>query len=79
MSKTRTRVKFEGKFYKVVPWIVSGECNGCHFWKNQENLDCPNQHYEDQFCDELGEFHGKIFIEHGKQAHAEYIANRLEG
>jgi len=77
---TRSRIKFEGKFYKVVPWIERGECNGCHFWKNQNAVpDCPNQGAKDQFCDEGGEFHGKIFIEHGKEALAQYIADKLDG
>lgn len=74
---TRSRIKFEGKFYKVVPWIVSGECNGCHFMPRTH--DCPNQQSQDQFCDEGGEFHGKIFIEHGKEGLAKYIADKLEG
>jgi hypothetical protein len=75
---TRTRIKFDGKFYKVVPWLKEGECNGCHFFKNTDQLrDCPNNASKEQFCDDGGEFSGKVFIEHGKEALAQYIAEKL--
>jgi len=77
---TRSKIKFNGKFYKVVPWINAGECDGCCFFKNKDKLmDCPNNASQHQFCDDGGEFSGKVFIEHGKEGLAEYIATKLEG
>ena len=72
---TRKRIKFEGKFYKTMPWLKHGECDGCHFMPRLDT--CPNQQTKEQFCDESGEFHGKIFIEHGKEGLAKYIADKL--
>ena len=77
---TRSRIKVDGKFYKTVPWIKHQECDGCHFWENQKHTpDCPNQQSEDSFCDTGGEFYGKVFIEHGKEGLAKYLAIKLEG
>ena len=77
---TRSRIKFEGKFYKTMPWIKPRECDGCHFWDNLlHKNDCPNQRSEDSFCDTGGEFYGKVFIEHGKEGLAKYLAVKLEG
>ena len=77
---TRERIKFDGKFYKTMPWIVKGECTGCVFhMKQSQYMDCPNSRSEeDQFCDNGGEFEGKVFIEHGKEGLADYIAAKLE-
>jgi hypothetical protein len=76
---TRTKIKFEGKYYKVMPWLKYSECDGCHFWDVKQMADCPNQQSKEQFCDEGGEFYGKVFIEHGKEGLARYIATKLEG
>ena len=77
---TRSRVKLNGKFYKVVPWLKHEYCDGCYFWDVLgQSHDCPNQQTKDQFCDTGGEFYGKVFIEHGKEGLARYIAVKLEG
>jgi hypothetical protein len=77
---TRSRVKLNGKFYKVVPWLKHEDCDGCYFWDVLgQSHDCPNQQTKDQFCDTGGEFYGKVFIEHGKEGLARYIAVKLEG
>jgi len=77
---TRSRIKIDGKFYKVMPWINHQECDGCHFWQNQQHIpECPNQTRKEEFCDEDGEFYGRVFIELGKEGLAKYIAAKLEG
>jgi hypothetical protein len=77
---TRSRIKIDGKFYKVVPWLKHEDCDGCHFWEQTHiAADCPNQQSKVQFCDTGGEFYGKVFIEHGKEGLARYIAVKLEG
>ena len=72
----RSKIKVDGKFYKVMPWLKHEECDGCHF--SPRTHDCPNQQTKEQFCDTGGEFYGKVFIAHGKEGLAKYIAAKLE-
>jgi hypothetical protein len=72
----RSKIKADGKFYKVVPWLKHEECDGCHF--SPRTHDCPNQQTKEQFCDTGGEFYGYVFIAHGKEGLAKYIAAKLE-
>lgn len=69
----RSKIKFEGKFYRPVPWIVEGECKGCRFVDGATA--CPN-HY-DSVCDDGNEFAGKVLIATNKEALANYVAAKL--
>lgn len=69
----RTKILVEGKYYRPVPWLVDGECDGCVF----EHAGCINREDRNMPCDDGQEFTGMIFIRHTKKAMAEYVAKKL--
>lgn len=69
----RSKIKFEGKFYRPVPWLVEGDCKGCHFFDGGKA--CPN--HQAQVCDDGFEFAGKVLIATNKEALAKYVATKL--
>lgn len=74
----RSKVKFEGKYYRPVPWHVEGNCDGCAL--DIEGRPCEfNDASRGSPCDDGREFAGMIFIRHTKEAMAEYIARKLGG
>ena len=60
----RSRIRVNDQWYKPVPWLKEGECDGCSFGS---------------LCDDGMEFSGMIFIPNTKEALAEYVVKRLEG
>lgn len=70
----RKRVKFEGAWYKPVPWLKHESCDGCSLY--HPNKQCLNEVSEGEPCLN-GEFKGKVFIRCGKEGLAEYIAKKL--
>lgn len=75
----RKRIKFEGQWYKPVPWLKEGDCDGCAMqWdSNKYPKQCINDVWEGEPCGPTSEFEGKVFIRCGKEALAEYIAKKL--
>ena len=74
----RTKVRFEGKYYRPVPWHEEGECDGCAM--DIQGKSCEfNDGSRGSPCDDGNEFAGMIFIRSTKEAMAEYIAKKLEG
>lgn len=75
----RKRIKFEGQWYKPVPWIKPKECDGCalQYDPQQYPKQCINDLWDGEPCGIGGEFESKIFIRCGKEALAEYIAKKL--
>lgn len=71
----RTKIKVNGKYYRPVPWLEEGECDGCALDKPGSN--CYNTEANGSPCDDGQEFSGHIFIRHTKEALAEYIAKKL--
>lgn len=74
----RSRIKVNGTWYKPVPMVKHGYCVGCAL---DEETDCINGElglYPDA-CNWGSEFQGMVFIKHGKEALADYIAKKLEG
>jgi hypothetical protein len=76
VTKPRSKIRFDGVWYKPVPWLSEGECLGCAMYANR-NGQCFNDVADGEPCGEGGEFEGKIFIRFGKEALAEYIAQKL--
>lgn len=74
--RMRSKIRFEGIWYKPVPWIKEGDCDGCAMQKASYTNPCFNQG-DNEPCSVGGEFEGKIFIRFGKEALAEYIALKL--
>lgn len=74
--KMRSKIKFEGIWYKPVPWLGVGGCQGCDMYQNKSGL-CFNDVADNEPCGVGGEFEGKIFIRFGKEAFAEYVALKL--
>lgn len=73
------RVLIDGKFYRPVPWLFNGECDGCAFEPRTD--DCPNHthpKYVDQ-CGTNGRFHGRVLVRATKEGWAEHLATRLAG
>ena len=80
MTKQRKRIKFEGQWYKPVPWLKPNECDGCAMQWDSNNYpkSCINDVWDGEPC--ANEFAEKVFIRCGsKEALAEYIARKLEG
>lgn len=75
--KMRSKIKFEGIWYKPVPWLGEGECDGCAMSSKRPSGLCFNDAGEGEPCLAGHEFEGKIFIRFGKEALAEYIALKL--
>ena len=77
----RRRIKFEGQWYKPVPWLKTNECDGCAMQYDSGNYpkQCINDVWADEPCGPTSEFEGKVFIRCGKEALAEYIAKKLGG
>jgi len=76
----RSRIRYEGVWYKPMPWLKEGECHGCSMNKDSYAGHCYNQSGpKDEPCSEGGEFQGKVLIRCGKEGLAEYIAAKLEG
>lgn len=71
----RTKIRVDNKWYRPVPWLTDGNCDGCAFDKNNVML-CINNR-KDQPCDDGHEFTGMILIPHTKEAMAEYVAKKL--
>ena len=72
----RSRIRVNDQWYKPVPWLKEGECDGCSF----DGRDCINSGVKfGSLCDDGMEFSGMIFIPNTKEALAEYVAKRLEG
>ena len=71
----RTKILVEGKYYRPVPWLIDGNCDGCAF----DHIGCVNTAERNNPCDDGNEFAGVIFIRHTKEAMAEYVVKRLEG
>lgn len=79
MTKPRSRIRYEGVWYKPVPWLRDGECDGCAMNESRHNAACFNQTApEGEPCSAGGEFEGMVFIRCGKEGLAEYIAAKLE-
>ena len=74
----RSRIRYEGVWYKPVPWIVKGECHGCAMNADTYIHPCFNQAYGEP-CSEGYEFEGMVLIRCGKEGLADYIAAKLEG
>lgn len=73
----RTKIRIDTKYYKLVPWLVIGECIGCVFKKDPN---CPNKS-DGSFhnkCSEGSEFDKHIFIPATKVGLADYIALKLD-
>ena len=77
MTKPRSKIKFEGVWYKPVPWLGEGECKGCAMSSKRTSGQCFNDVADGEPCNGGNEFEGKIFIRFGKEALAEYIALKL--
>lgn len=79
----RSRVRAYSEWFRPVPWLVDGECDGCYFHGNGRDADCLNQTSTGNFCDDKGEFAGHVFIQTGKEAYEAYIHTavllRLDG
>jgi hypothetical protein len=75
--RMRSKIKFEGVWYKPVPWLGEGECKGCAMYMNENIGQCFNDVGDREPCHANNEFAGKIFIRFGKEALAEYIALKL--
>ena len=76
----RSKIKVNGTWYKPVPSLKQGYCDGCVLDMSYK-IDCingPGGLYPNA-CSKNGEFQHVVFIKHGKEAMAEYIAKRLEG
>lgn len=73
----RSRIRVNDQWYKPVPWLKEGECDGCSF----DRRDCINSGSSKfgSLCDDGMEFSGMIFIPNTKEALAEYVVKRLEG
>lgn len=73
----RTKIKVNGTWYKPVPSLKGGYCEGCAL---DENDDCINglSGLYPNACSVRGEFQDMVFIKYGKEAMAEYIAKKLE-
>lgn len=82
MTKQRQRAKYQGKYYRLVPWLKEGDCDGCVFQIPPRSpapyKGCPNDTLDGEPCDAGNEYSGMIFIECGKEALAKYIAQKLE-
>jgi hypothetical protein len=76
VTKPRTKIKHNDTWYKPVPWLKEGECDGCAMNTETYRNQCYNQG-DGEPCSDGGEFEGKIFIRFGKEALAEYIATKL--
>lgn len=74
--RMRSKIKFNGIWYKPVPWLGAGGCQGCDMYQNKSGQ-CLNDVADGEPCSDGGEFEGKIFIRFGKEALAEYIALKL--
>ena len=67
----RSKVRFEGVWYRPVPWMLSGECEGCVL--DIDGRQCEfNKGINNNPCDTGGEFDGQIFIRNTKEAYEEY-------
>ena len=74
----RSKIKFEGVWLRPVPWLAKEDCRGCYIDENHG--DCGfNTYANENPCDDGNEFTGMIFIRCGKEAMADYIAQKLEG
>lgn len=79
MTKHRSRIRYEGVWYKPVPWLTEGECRGCAMEKLPAEKSCYNNaSSENEPCSENGEFNGLVFIRCGKEGLAQYISAKLE-
>jgi len=78
VTKPRSKIRFDGIWYKPVPWLGEGECKGCAMYMNENIGQCFNDIVKNREpCNGGNEFEGKIFIRFGKEALAEYIALKL--
>lgn len=75
--RMRSKIKFNGVWYKPVPWLGEGECDGCAMSSKRTYGQCFNDAGEGEPCNGGNEFEGKIFIRFGKEAFAEYVAKKL--
>ena len=75
----RSKIKVNGTWYKPVPSIKREYCDGCAM--DIAGNDCINGSggLYPNACSVNGEFQHVVFIKHGKEAMAEYIAKKLEG
>ncbi len=73
----RSKIRVNDQWYKPVPWLRVGVCDGCSFDGNN----CLNSNASkfNGLCDADREFAGMIFIPNTKEALAAYVAKRLEG
>ena len=71
----RSKIRVDDQWYKPVPWLREGECDGCSFDGNN----CLNSNVSKfaGLCDDGNEFAWMIFIPNTKEAMAEYVARRL--
>jgi hypothetical protein len=82
MTKPRSRIRYEGVWYKPVPWLKESDCHGCAMNETRKltTTACYNQSTPNvEPCSTGSEFDGYVFIRCGKEGLAEYIAAKLEG
>lgn len=73
----RSKIKVDGKFYKPMPWLKNGDCDGCNLGGEYTNC-CYNTNENGTPCDEGNEFDGYIFVRMNKESVARYVMSRLE-
>ena len=77
-KQPRRYATYEGKRYRLMPWLREGHCNGCVFNASRAKGKCPND-IDAEPCNDDGVYAGMIFIECGKAGFAKYIADKLGG
>lgn len=78
-KQPRRYATYEGKRYRLLPWLKEGQCNGCVF-EHKRGDQCPNdEQYAGEPCNDDGVYSGMIFVECGKEGLAKYIADKLGG
>ena len=72
----RTKIKINTKYYRLVSWLVEGDCTGCVF---RQSYECPHEAsspFEGK-CGEGQEFDKHVLIPATKVGLANYIALKL--
>ena len=68
----RSRIKINGLWYRPVPWMREGECDGCAFGNNGEGPCINTTEYKNP-CDNGNEFEGMVLIPNTKEAYEKYM------
>lgn len=71
----RTKVKFNGEWYKPVPWLQATQCEGCAL--DKEGLCDFNTSTNGSPCNDGNEFSGMILIPNTEEGLAEYVTRKL--